>query len=109
MIFSGLKFHRPGLVALDIFIGGYMGNRLYIGNINFKATEDDLSELFSQAGSVVSTKLITDAVTGRPRGFGFVEMSSDEEAEKAIGMFNGNDFMERKLVVNEARPREQRR
>jgi len=59
-----------------------MGNRLYVGNISFQASEDDLKELFSKAGAVVSTKLITDAATGRPRGFGFVEMSSDEEAQR---------------------------
>jgi RNA recognition motif-containing protein len=86
-----------------------MQKRLYIGNINFKATEADLEDLFSQAGQVVSTRLITDRLTGKPRGFGFVEMSTEEEAEKAISMFNGNNFMERELVVNEARPRENRR
>ena len=86
-----------------------MQKRLYIGNINFKATEADLEDLFSQAGQVVSTRLITDRLTGKPRGFGFVEMSTEEESEKAIEMFNGNDFMERELVVNEARPRENRR
>jgi RNA recognition motif-containing protein len=86
-----------------------MQKRLYIGNINFKATEADLEDLFSQAGQVVSTRLITDRLTGKPRGFGFVEMSTEEEAEKAISLFNGNNFMERELVVNEARPRENRR
>jgi RNA recognition motif-containing protein len=85
-----------------------MGKRLYVGNVNFRATEEDLEELFSQAGEVVSTKLITDRVTGKLRGFGFIEMASDEEAEKAVDMFNGSDFMDRRLVVNEARPREDR-
>jgi RNA recognition motif-containing protein len=97
---------------LGLFFGGFgvrMQKRLYIGNINFKATEADLEDLFSQAGQVVSTRLITDRLTGKPRGFGFVEMSTEEEAEKAISMFNGNNFMERELVVNEARPRENRR
>lgn len=97
---------------MELFFGGFgfrMQKRLYIGNINFKATEADLEDLFSQAGQVVSTRLITDRLTGKPRGFGFVEMSTEEEAEKAISMFNGNSFMERELVVNEARPRENRR
>lgn len=85
-----------------------MQKRLYIGNINFKVTEADLEDLFSQAGQVVSTRLITDRLTGKPRGFGFVEMATEEEAEKAISMFNGNNFMDRELVVNEARPRENR-
>lgn len=85
-----------------------MGNRLYVGNISFQASDDDLKELFSKAGTVASTKLITDAATGRPRGFGFVEMSSDEEAQKAIEMLNGSNFMERNIVVNEAKPQGER-
>ena len=82
--------------------------RLYVGNIPFKATENDLSELFSQAGEVVAVDLIKDAATGRLRGFGFVEMSSDEAGEKAISMFNGKQFMERSIVVNVAKAREDR-
>ncbi|RJQ41403.1 MAG: RNA-binding protein [Nitrospiraceae bacterium] len=85
-----------------------MGNRLYVGNISFQASDDDLKELFSKAGTVASTKLITDAATGRPRGFGFVEMSSDEEAQKAIEMLNGSNFMDRNIVVNEAKPQGER-
>jgi len=85
-----------------------MSARLYVGNISFKATEDDLSGLFSQAGQVVSSKLIKDAATGRLRGFGFVEMSSDEEAQKAISLFNGKQFMDRAIVVNEAKPQEKK-
>jgi RNA recognition motif-containing protein len=85
-----------------------MGTRLYIGNISFKATEDDIRELFSQAGEVLTSKLITDAATGRLRGFGFVEMGSDEAAQKAISMFNGNQFMDRAIVVNEAKPQEKK-
>ncbi len=72
-----------------------MGNRLYVGNISFQASEDDLKELFSKAGTVASTKLITDAATGRPRGFGFVEMNTDAEAQKAVEMLNGSNFLER--------------
>lgn len=85
-----------------------MGTRLYVGNISFQASEDDLKTLFSQAGEVVSTKLIKDAATGRSRGFGFVEMSSDDEAKKAIDTLNGNAFLDRNIVVNEAKPQTKR-
>lgn len=85
-----------------------MSTRLYVGNISFKATEEDMTQLFSQAGQVVSAKLIKDAASGRLRGFGFVEMSSAEEAQKAVSMFNGKQFMERAIVVNEAKPQEKR-
>jgi RNA recognition motif-containing protein len=85
-----------------------MSTRIYVGNISFKASEDDLKELFSQAGEVVSVKLITDAATGRMRGFGFVEMASKEDAQKAISMFNGKPLMDRNIVVNEAKPQETR-
>ncbi len=82
--------------------------RLYVGNISFKATEDDLRELFAQAGEVLSVKLIKDNATGRLRGFGFVEMASEEDGKKAITMFNEKPFMERSIVVNEAKPQEKR-
>jgi len=85
-----------------------MSTRLYVGNISFKATEDDVKDLFSQAGEVVSVKLIKDAATGRLRGFGFVEMASQEEAQKAISMMNGSSFLDRNIVVNEAKPQERR-
>jgi len=85
-----------------------MSTRLYVGNISFKGSEDDLKELFSQAGEVVSVKLIKDAATGRLRGFGFVEMASDEDAQKAVSMLNGKAFMDRNIVVNEAKPQERR-
>lgn len=85
-----------------------MSKRLYVGNISFKATEDDVKDLFSQAGEVVSVKLIKDASTGRARGFGFVEMATAEGAQKAIAQLNGNNFMARSLVVNEAKPQEKR-
>ena len=85
-----------------------MSTRHYVGNISFKATEENMTELFSQAGQVVSAKLIKDTATGRLRGFGFVEMSSDEEAQKAVSMFNGKQFMDRAIVVNEAKPQEKR-
>jgi len=82
--------------------------RLYVGNIPFKATEDDLRDLFAQAGEVLSVKLIKDNATGRLRGFGFVEMASEEDGNKAVTMFNGKPFMERSIVVNEAKPQEKR-
>ncbi len=85
-----------------------MGKKLYVGNVSFQATEDDLRELFSKAGEVVSAKLITDAATGRARGFGFVEMGSDAEAQKAISTLNSTSFMERNIIVSEAKPQERR-
>lgn len=81
---------------------------LFVGNLPYQMTSDDLAQTFAQAGTVVSAKVISDKYSGRSRGFGFVEMSSDEEAKKAIEMFNGKDVNGRPLVVNEARPREER-
>lgn len=81
-----------------------MGKKLYVGNLPFSATDDSLMEVFSQAGQVESAKIITDRDTGRSKGFGFVEMSTDEEAQQAITKFNGVDFEGRSLTVNEARP-----
>ncbi|HET6516527.1 MAG TPA: RNA-binding protein [Thermodesulfovibrionales bacterium] len=85
-----------------------MATKLYVGNISFQASEDDLKDLFSKAGEVVSAKMITDAATGRSRGFAFVEMSSESEAQKAISMFNGTSFLSRNIVVSEAKPQEKR-
>lgn len=79
--------------------------RLYVGNLSYNATDDDLSKHFSQAGTVNSATVITDRYSGRSKGFGFVEMSSDEEAKKAIEMFDGKDLDGRSIVVNEARPK----
>ena len=81
-----------------------MGNKLYVGNLPFSATDDTLRDLFSQAGQVESARIITDRDTGRSKGFGFVEMSSDQEASEAIKRFNGQDMEGRSLTVNEARP-----
>src|SRR6266567_7088544 len=81
-----------------------MGKKLYVGNLPFNATDEALQEIFAQAGSVQSAKIITDRDTGRSKGFGFVEMSSDQEAADAIKKFNGADFEGRSLTVNEARP-----
>lgn len=81
-----------------------MATRLYVGGLPYSTTQDALQNAFSQAGSVVSATIIMDKMSGRSKGFGFVEMSSDEEAQKAIEMFNGKDFEGRTLTVNEARP-----
>ncbi|MEK6666764.1 MAG: RNA-binding protein [candidate division NC10 bacterium] len=85
-----------------------MPAKLFVGNLSFQATEEDLRELFQQAGTVESVRIVTDQFTGRPRGFGFVEMSTKEEATKAIEMLNGRLFRDRNLVVDEARPQPQR-
>ena len=81
-----------------------MNSKLYVGNLTYEVKAEQLEELFSQAGKVVSAVVISDKYSGRSKGFGFVEMSSDEEAKKAIEMFNGKDFEGRGLTVNEARP-----
>ena len=85
-----------------------MPAKLFVGNLSFQATEEDLRELFLQAGTVESVRIVTDQFTGRPRGFGFVEMSTKEEATKAVEMLNGRLFRDRNLVVDEARPQPQR-
>ena len=85
-----------------------MPAKLFVGNLSFQATEEDLRELFQQAGVVESVRIVTDQFTGRPRGFGFVEMASKEECAKAVEMLNGRLFRDRNLVVDEARPQPQR-
>jgi cold-inducible RNA-binding protein len=85
-----------------------MAAKLFVGNLSFQATEEDLRELFAQAGNVETVRIITDQFTGRPRGFGFVEMATKEEAQKAVEMLNGRLFRDRNLVVDEARPQPQR-
>ncbi len=85
-----------------------MGKKLYIGNLPFSATEQVLTDSFAQFGTVESVKIITDRDTGRSKGFGFVEMSSDEEAAEVIQNFNGADFEGRSLKVSEARPQARR-
>ena len=82
-----------------------MNNKLYVGNLPYSLTEEDLKKLFAEVGSVESTAIITDKISGRSKGFGFVEMSSDEDAKKAIEAFDGKDLNGRNLVVNEARPK----
>ncbi len=85
-----------------------MSSKLYVGNLSFTTEEADLTELFGSHGEVVSAKLVTDRDTGRSRGFAFVEMASDEDAQKAIQSLDGTDFMGRNLKVNIAKPREDR-
>jgi RNA recognition motif-containing protein len=85
-----------------------MESKLYVGNLSYSTTEDDLRTLFAQAGNVKSVSVIKDRDTGRSKGFAFVEMTTDDEAQKAISMFNGQAFQERSLKVNVARPREDR-
>jgi RNA recognition motif-containing protein len=81
-----------------------MGKKLYVGNLPYSVTDQILVDSFSQVGTVTSAKVITDRDTGRSKGFGFVEMSSEEEAQSAITQFNGADYEGRSLTVNEARP-----
>jgi RNA recognition motif-containing protein len=81
-----------------------MNNKLYVGGIPYTSTNEDLKAHFSQAGTVTNAQIIIDKMTNRSKGFGFVEMSSDAEANKAIEMFHDQDFMGRKLTVNIARP-----
>jgi RNA recognition motif-containing protein len=81
-----------------------MGKKLYVGNLPFSATEQELTDAFGQCGTVESAKIITDRDTGRSKGFGFVEMSSEEEAQKAISQFHGADYGGRPMTVNEAKP-----
>ena len=85
-----------------------MSMKLYVGNLAFQTSSDDLQQLFSQAGTVESASVVEDRETGRSRGFGFVEMATAEDGQKAIEQFNGKEFNGRNLNVNEARPREDR-
>jgi cold-inducible RNA-binding protein len=85
-----------------------MGTKLYVGNLSFNTTENELQELFSQAGPVQEVTLMQDKFTGKSRGFAFVTMSSEEDAQSAISKFNGQTVEGRPLTVNEARPREPR-
>jgi RNA recognition motif-containing protein len=85
-----------------------MSSKLYVGNLSFQTSSEDLQKLFAQVGTVESATIVEDRDTGRSRGFGFVEMATKEEGQKAIEEFNGKDFNGRNLTVNEARPREDR-
>lgn len=85
-----------------------MNQKLYVGNLPYSTTDATLSDLFSQAGTVTSASVITDKMSGRSKGFGFVEMSTPEEAQAAIQKFHGQEFEGRALTVSEARPKEDR-
>lgn len=82
-----------------------MAKKLYVGNLSYNTHDEDLREAFSKIGEVLSVTLIVDQATGRSKGFGFVEMASDEDAEKAISTLNGTNLMDRTITVNEARPK----
>jgi len=86
-----------------------MEKKLYVGSLSYNTSEDGLKDLFSQAGKVLSVNIITDKISGRSKGFGFVEMASEDEAKKAIEMFNGKDLDGRSIIVDEARPMRKRR
>jgi len=83
-----------------------MGKKIYVANISFNATEQDVRDIFSEYGEIISVKIITDKFTGQSRGFGFVEMGSENEARKAISELNGKPFMGKTLTVAEARPQQ---
>lgn len=83
-----------------------MSNKLYVGNLSFRVTSEDLQEYFGAAGAVESANVVFDRETGRSRGFGFVEMADEDSANNAIAQFNGQEYDGRNIVVNEARPRE---
>ena len=85
-----------------------MSNKLFVGNLSFETTENDLQDAFAAHGTVVEANLMTDRVTGRPRGFGFITMGTAEEAQKAIAALNGSQLGGRALTVNVAKPREER-
>jgi RNA recognition motif-containing protein len=85
-----------------------MAKKIYVGNLSFQTTETDLSNMFGAIGQVESVQIITDRVSGRSKGFAFVQMADDAAAEKAIEQLNGKEFGGRKLTVNEARPMEKR-
>ncbi len=85
-----------------------MAKKLYVGGLPYSTTDSELKDAFSQCGAVASAVIIMDKMSGRSKGFGFVEMVSDEDAQKAIDMWNGKDFGGRSLTVNEARPMEDR-
>ncbi len=85
-----------------------MAKKLYVGNLSYQMTEDALRDIFAAIGEVLSAKIITDAGTGRSKGFGFVEMAQDEDADKAIAELNGKTIQERAINVSEARPQRER-
>jgi RNA recognition motif-containing protein len=100
-----LKYRFDELLG-RLFFGGEMDNKLYVGNLPWSTTEEDLRGMFAQAGNVVSVSLIKDRDTGRSKGFAFVELSTQAEAEKAVSLFNNTPLDNRTFKVNLARPKE---
>ena len=105
---SALEEKRSSYNFIHKNISHTMAKKLYVGNLPFSSTDDALRELFSQAGAVETAAIIMDRMSGRSKGFGFVEMATEEEAQAAIAQFNSYEMDGRKLVVNEARPMEPR-
>ncbi len=103
-----VRLCRPEAVRDDRSKEDTVGNKLYVGGLSYQVTDQQLQELFAQHGTVTSAKVITDRYTGQSRGFGFVEMATSEEAQKAITALNGTQHEGRALVVNEAKPQEKR-
>lgn len=85
-----------------------MGNKIFVGNLSWEATEGELNDLFAESGQVTSVKIVTDKFTSQPKGFAFVEMATDADAQKAIAALNGTMLKDRALTVNEARPPKER-
>jgi RNA recognition motif-containing protein len=102
------KFGNSLKIQLVRTVKHHMSNKLFVGNLSFNTTENDLQDAFAAHGTVIETNLMMDRATGRPRGFGFVTMSTNEEAEKAVNELNGKSLDGRPLTVNVARPREDR-
>ncbi len=100
-----LKNRADGRRYFTLREGEIMAKKLYVGNLSYNTHDEDLREAFSKIGEVLSVTLIVDQATGRSKGFGFVEMASDEDAAKAISTMNGSQFMDRTITVNEARPK----
>jgi RNA recognition motif-containing protein len=106
---SGQKNESRSLINLILNLNQKnVSKKLYVGNLDYNTTEDDLQKLFSEAGKVESVSIIRDRQTDRSKGFGFVEMATEEEAEKAIEILNGKPFEGREIKVAEARPRRER-
>jgi cold-inducible RNA-binding protein len=108
MILSPVFGNSLWKAAVSRTVKHHMSSKLFVGNLSFNTTENDLSAAFAAFGTVTETNLMMDRETGRPRGFGFITMSSDEEAQKAIEGLNGKDMDGRALTVNVAKPREER-
>jgi RNA recognition motif-containing protein len=100
--------HRRGGLALVSFLEALMGKKLYVGNLTYEVTSSALEQMFAPHGTVESAQVIMDRDTGRSKGFGFVEMKTDQEAQAAIAAMNGKEVEGRSLTVNEAKPREDR-